>query len=188
VAAGGVGEQKVAGAVRITIASSLRRLWSSWQDAEHVRRLAANYEQMIMFAQAGLREATDVTTLTVVAVSGGPSEWWVSYEIPTPGMDLTSVESFSDQVQQKLFRLEDMNSPEFAAFARGASNAGSSLQLQSVVILSGPIMQNQVVRFNGSSSPEVGGVIRGTANDGILNNGILISVLLALLGGIPRHC
>jgi len=184
VAAGGVAEQKVAGAVRITIASSLRRLWNSWQDSERVRRLAVSNEQMKAFAQAGLREATGVTTLTVVAASGGPIAWWVSFEIPTHGMALTSAYSLSDQVQQKLSRLENTTSPEFAAFARGASNAASSLQLQSVMIVSSPAVRNKVVRSNVDSRlEEVSGVMPGTAN-----NGILIAVFLALSEVMSGHC
>jgi len=139
---------------------------------------------MIAFAQAGLREATGVTTLSVVAASGGPSEWLISYEIPTLGMGLTSVQSLSDSVQQKLSQLEKTNSPEFAAFARGASNADSSLQLQSVMIVSGPTVRNQEVQSNVDSHPkEASEVIPNTAN-----NGILIAVKLVLLGVISGHC
>jgi len=165
VAEAGNSKQTVAGAVRITIASSLRRLWTTWQDVEHARRLAANDEQVKAFAQAGLREATGIATLLVVAVSGGPSDWWVSYEIPAPGMDVTSAYSLSDQVQQKLSQLQDTNSPEFAAFARGASVAGYNLQLQSVVIVSSPSVRSQDAQSEKESFPnEVSRAMPGMAN------------------------
>jgi len=188
VAAVEVDEQKLAGTVRITIASALRRLWSSWQNTERVRHLAANDEQVIAFATAGLREATGVNTLTVVDVSGGPSEWWVFYEIPTPGMGLAGVYSLSDQVQQKLSGLEIMNSPQFVAFERGAFAAGSSLQLQSIVAVSGPLaMSAPLVQYSVDSSPQDA---RGTipAISGTANDGVFIAVLLALFGVVSAYC
>jgi len=90
------------------------------------------------YAQAGLREATGISTLTVVSVSGGPSDWWVSYEIPASGMDRAAVSSLADQVRRKLSRLEDSGSPEFAAFARGAASTGSGLHVQGIAVASGP--------------------------------------------------
>jgi len=181
VAAAGVGKQKLAGALRISIASSLRRLGSSWQDTERARELAATDEQMKAFAQAGLRKATNVSSLAVVAASGGPSDWWVSYEVPTLGMGLTSVNSLSDLVQQKLSRLEDTNSPEFAAFARGALAAGSSLRLQSVKMVSGPLVKNKTAQY--APPGDVGRALPGTGN-----HGVLIVALVASLVSVSRRC
>jgi len=177
VTAVGVSEQKVAGSLRITITSSVRRLWSSWHDMKRDRRLTANSTQVMAFVQAGLREATGLTTLTVAATSGGPSEWFVSYEIPAPGMDPVAVSSLSDQVRQKLSRMEDTSSPEFAAFTRGATSASSSLQLQSIVVLSGPTVVLSV------GVDPVSGAIAGTASSGIFT-----VAFLALLGVILGHC
>lgn len=163
-----VSDQKVEGKLRLTISSSPRRLWSSWHDAPG-RRLTASNAQVMAFAQAGLRGATGYATLTVVAVSGGPSDWLVSYEIPASGMDPAAASSLSDQVQQKLSRLTDTSSSEFAAFAQGAASADASLQVQSVVIVSNP----SVVVTADLASGTTGGAT---------NKDRLIFSLLTLLG------
>jgi len=169
-------EQKVTGSLRLTITSS-RMLWGSWHDMKQDRRLTANKTQVMAFAQAGLREATGLATLTVVAVSGGPSDWFVSYEVPAGGMDPATVTSLSDQVRQKLSRLEDTNSPEFESFTRGAASSGSSLQLQSIAVVSGPTAQLSV------DLDPVSGAIVGAAN-----GNIFAVAFLALLGVALGHC
>lgn len=174
VTAVGVNEQKVAGALRLTITSP-RRLWSSWHDTKRDRRLTASNTQVMAFAQAGLRQVTGRITLTVVAVSGGPSVWDVLYEIPVPAMDVAAISSLSDQVQQKLSRLVDANSPEFAAFTQGATSAGSSLQLQSVAVLKHPTLVLSAELASGAVAC-------------IASKGIFTVALLALLGVVLGHC